>query len=241
MPRLSCKAFQLPKRGNTARELEDAYAEGAKHGRFAVADGATEASYALLWAHLLANALVEAPPAGELDEGWLAPLRHRWAEHVGGLALPWYAEEKRDQGAFATCLALHLRAEPRGVGGPWSAVAVGDTCLFHVREGALVERFPIQAPGDFNTRPPLVGSRPGPAPTLARTEGEWWPGDVFLLMTDALAEWFLRQDRAGGAAWERAVGEACAQTPRNFPGWVEGLRDREGLRNDDVTLLTVRT
>jgi len=40
------RALGLPKRGHSAEEYEDAFAGDPKVGRFAVADGASESSFA---------------------------------------------------------------------------------------------------------------------------------------------------------------------------------------------------
>src|SRR5438477_11487250 len=92
-------AFHLPKRGHAPGEYEDAFAGDPARRRFAVADGASESSFAAAWARLLAEGFVAArKPWRDLD--WLGPLRQRWAGEVDGLELPWYAEMKREEGAF---------------------------------------------------------------------------------------------------------------------------------------------
>src|SRR5437660_9780190 len=94
-------AFHLPKRGHAAEEYEDALAADPATGRFAIADGASESSFAAAWARLLAEGFVGASGKPWRDLDWLDPLRRRWADAVDGLSLPWYAEMKREEGAFA--------------------------------------------------------------------------------------------------------------------------------------------
>src|SRR6266536_5305824 len=121
---LGWHAFHLAKRGHAAEEYEDALAVDPASGRFAVADGASESSFAAPWARLLAEGFVTASgnPWRGLD--WLVAPRQRWADAVHALALPWYAEIKRDQGAFATLLGLAFRPPRRGRSGTWRALAV---------------------------------------------------------------------------------------------------------------------
>src|SRR4051794_30780451 len=90
------RSFQLPKRGHTAAEYEDACAGDATTGRFAVADGASESSHAELWARLLAEAYVAGGANG--DQNWLAGTRQRWAQEVDGPTLSWFAEIKSQEG-----------------------------------------------------------------------------------------------------------------------------------------------
>ena len=100
----SLKAFWLPKKGNTAEEYEDAFAHSNR--LMAVADGATESSFADRWARGLVKRFVEQPPSGNtpsslLLENWLSPLQQEWHKSIPWDTLPWYAEEKSRSGAFA--------------------------------------------------------------------------------------------------------------------------------------------
>ena len=108
-PPLPWRAFWTPKRGNTKAEYEDAWAVNRRSSRFAVADGASEASFAALWARLLAETFVATRRPWD-DFDWLGRTRRRWSAEVDELELPWYAEMKRDQGAFATLLGLSVQA-----------------------------------------------------------------------------------------------------------------------------------
>jgi predicted hydrolase (HD superfamily) len=70
--------------------------------------------------------------------------------------------------------------------------------------------------------------------------GNWRGQDRFCLMTDALAQWFLRQCDEDKEPWkvvDRLLAESDADPV--FGAWVEELRDRQEIRNDDVTLLVV--
>jgi hypothetical protein len=244
IPQLKWQAFRLWKRGCASGEYEDAAAGDPASGRFAVADGTSEASFAAQWARGLAEGFVAA--AGSPWQGleWLAPLRRRWADEVDRLELPWYAEAKREEGAFATLLGLVIRPPEEGKPGTWRALAVGDSCLFRTRAGRLLRSFPLEHSSEFGNQPRLLGSRSS-RPDLFdldrdQARGRWRPGDRFLLMTDALAQWFLHRTEEGEqpqADIERLLAEAAPQEA--FAAWVEERRDHQGLRNDDVTLVVV--
>jgi hypothetical protein len=238
-------AFHLPKRGNAAQEYEDALATDPAADRYAVADGASESSYSGLWARLLAEGFVGSAGKPWRDLDWLPPLRKRWAAEVDKLPLSWYAEMKREQGAFATLLGLAFRPPLEGQPGIWRALAVGDSCLFRTRSGRLLKAFPLSDSKGFGNQPRLLGSRSSssggfaqPAPEQAH--GRWRPGDRFLLMTDALAQWFLHQNEEGGQPLEQIARLLGESDPRAaFAGWIEERRDRQDLRNDDVTLVLI--
>lgn len=236
---LAWRAFRLPKHGHRADEYEDACAADLATRRFAVADGASESSFAGLWARLLVEGFTDTAQRAANAEVWLQSAQEKWAAEVDALALPWYAEEKRDAGAFATFVGLRLRSD-----GGWLALAVGDSCCFQVRAGELLERFPIERAADFDNRPALLASRPAPrlsGDKRRRRRGQWQSGDRFLLMTDALAQWFLDETERGGKpleAVERLLNRPD-QADEMFAEWIEALRTAGTLRNDDVTLVGV--
>jgi|SRR6185437_9168351 len=244
-PELRWHTFHTHKRGNAPDEYEDAFAGDPAKARFAVADGASESSFAATWAKLLVEgfvAVTDGKPWHELD--WLTPQRQRWIAEVDGLPLPWYAEDKCEQGAYATLLGVAFKPKTEAEPGTWRALAVGDSCLFHLRAGQLRLSFPMTRAADFGNQPDLLGSRGRPADTpqqgILCERGKWRPGDRFLLMTDALAEWMLRQteqDHQPMADIDRLLAESTPQD--TFIGWVEERREKDRLRNDDVTLLVI--
>jgi hypothetical protein len=193
-----------------------------------VADGASASAFARLWARLLARAYVAGKLTPEHIEEELEPLQVRWASVVQSRDLPWYAVEQARRGAFAALVGLTLQPEQR-----WSALAVGDCCLFQIRDGALVTAMPLSSWEAFNDRPLLLGSRATanaglrPAGAIVHAEGSWAPGDTFLLMSDALAAAFLRLTHL----------DFLEPRPRGFRRWVRCMRAERLLRNDDVSLV----
>jgi hypothetical protein len=253
------RAFRLPRQGYRLEECQDASAGDPEHGRFAIADGAAESPYSALWAHLLAEEFVQQHERVPRWASWLPSLQARWSAQVSlqehgtanGLTpsrersdadVPWYLEPGLTQGAFATFLGLVIEENS------WHALAVGDSCLFQMRQGELVRMFPIARAADFSNAPWLVGSRtsPGEVPHKngLQEQGDWQPRDRFWMMTDALAQWFLIQVEAGEKPWLaldpllHAAGDAEA-AQQAFAAWIEGLRAARQLRNDDVTLLAI--
>jgi hypothetical protein len=234
---LRWQAFRLAKQGNAAADYEDAAAGDGVRGRFAVADGASEASFAAIWARLLVERFVNDPGKPWHDLDWVDPLRREWSTAVDGLPLPWYAEEKRELGAFATFLGLAFRPSAVGPNGYWRAVAVGDCGLFHTRGGRVLCSFPMTNSTDFSNRPMLLRSRPGQSVRRELAHGRWKSQDRFLLMTDALAQWFLARSERGGDPLAEISDLLTEST--SFADWVADRRKQAGLRNDDVTLIVV--
>ncbi|MGE0539965.1 MAG: hypothetical protein AB7R89_07280 [Dehalococcoidia bacterium] len=237
--RLYVQRFWCPKRGSTDREYEDAIAFNPGTGtgrRLAVADGASESSFARLWANLLVDAYV----SGDLVAGTLTdqlrPLQQRWSAEVAAKPLPWYASEKARTGAFAALAGLTLCR-----GGIWRSLAAGDCCVLHVRQDQLLTSFPMESTAAFDSHPRLLSSNPdrnqGLDQFVHAACGRWQPGDSFFLMTDALAAYVLRRAIDAGDSVEAAL---PFRRPAGFKRWVEERRDERSLRNDDISLLRVR-
>lgn len=240
------RQFRLPKRGD-AVECEDASAGDAARGRFAIADGTGESDHAGLWARLLVEEFVSRPEARPGPwKSWLPAVQERWAAEVkrqpGGPSAEWFVENRRQQGAFAAFLGIVIE-EWKLLGlrrKRWRAVAVGDSCFFQVRDGKLRQSFPMKRADDFGNTPWLIGSAIPPNGDLTRKgqslAGDWHPNDRLWLMTDALAQWFLRDNEKGGKPWERLE---AVQGEAAFASLIEELRNKHELRNDDVTLVGV--
>lgn len=237
----------LPKRGNSDAEYEDFFDSDKSCGRFAIADGASQSMFSARWAQLLVEGFVKSPekqPAPWTD--WLPRLQESWNEQTSNEPLPWYAETKLNEGAFATFLGLVV--EPANMWNlwrkSWKARAVGDACLFQVRGGQLERAFPMKVSADFDSSPFLVGSRSTVDESLAKKSakdrGNWISGDKFWLMTDAIGEWFLKEHENGNKPWECL--EPFMETPmpnQAFVDWIDDLRNRQELRNDDVTIALI--
>lgn len=255
--------FSVPKLGNTEEEYEDAAAFSLPDQRFAIADGATESSFADRWAQSLVKQFTGTPPASLDDNNvltsWLAPLQELWHAGIKWDQLPWYAEEKARSGAFAAFLGVKfglfqfpahrrtlwgwLKPKPK-VKGPsfgWRSIAIGDTCLFQIRNGKLAVAFPLKASSAFNDRPFLVSSNPSRNQSLwsaiQHAQGDCLAGDVFILATDALSKWFLTECEAGKHPWEVLMQLA---SPGDFTGLIDRLREQKNLKNDDTTLLILQ-
>lgn len=248
----------LPKAGHNAGEYEDALSHRKTLGklirkapRFAVADGATESSFSGLWAQLLVDSNSRAPLNQTNVRQRVEELSKKWYKEVTAKPLPWYAERKIQQGAFSTFLGLSLEDDSVTGKGIWTAFAVGDTCLFQVRDTELVTCLPIEQTEQFGYHPLLLSSSPqrndGVWERLSEFEktGFWLPGDSFFLMTDALAQWFLGMVEQGEQPW-LALRQFTGQTALpifsiQFETWINNRRDAKEMRNDDVTLLIITT
>ena len=232
-------ARHAPKSGNSSQEYEDAFwpnRAARRRGpvfRCAVADGATEASFSGRWAELLTRAYCRGHFGNGRLAGTIGRLQATWSAEIGSKSLPWYAQEKVRQGAFSSLLGLTL------CGGTWRALAVGDSCLFQIRDERVITAFPLTESGQFGNTPLLLSSNPRCNDTLADSlpaaGGDARPGDRFLLMTDALACWFLAAVERDERPWDDLSPARAGRAA--FATWLAGLRTDRAIRNDDTTVL----
>jgi hypothetical protein len=241
------EAFWLPKAGNSAREFEDSFhppdlCDGIERQgdrfRCAVADGASESVFADIWAKLLVRGYTRGQFSFTTVEDDITRLQSRFAKITSRQSVNWYAEQKLAMGTFATFIGLEVVDCTDRIRS-WSSFALGDSCLFLIRQDSLLFSYPLSTSGDFTRSPELVcsnRSNRGFTKSIRCESGSWEPGDKFLLMTDALAAWFLSECEVGNKPWD-ALNISFGRT--EFPDFVSDQRRQNKLRNDDVTLVRI--
>lgn len=243
------RVLHIAKDAEYADEYEDAFAFDALRGIAAIADGVSSAIFSGQWAEILTRGVVANPPCpGGNDHfsAWLAECRARWAESVDVAALPWNQKQKLRQvgGGFSTLLWVEVGpVDPGGTDGRdlrIRAYAIGDSCLFHIRAGQVLQTFPIQASAEFEQDPLSICSADLGKDALLefRTlEADCQADDLLVLATDAIAQWALTTLEAG--------------IPPDWPAYVEmpeaawrdhvvELRRAGRIRYDDTTLILLR-
>lgn len=245
------RRFGTAKAGNRPDECEDAswisYPYNGGPARIALGDGASESAFARDWAQILTRAFVYGlPDLSDLDSDalavWLSHGIEAWNRAVPWERIPWHGEAKTRAGALATLLGMTVNQMPNRSGTyPWQAMAVGDCCLFVVRDDALVLSFPLEQAGQFDNAPPLICSNPannaGLWPKVRQLNGEFLPGDLILLASDALACWILQQRESGCRPWETLL---SLRSNEEWSDWVQAQRGQRVMRNDDTTLVAIK-
>jgi len=233
--RWSMVAYWETKAGTDIADWEDGAAYSRGTGWFAVADGASAGGLSREWAYRLVRDYVSDQNASTLDDGglgaWVTDVRSRFdprsEEFPASRSPDWVQEESVRRGAHATLLAG--RFDQDGV----RVVAVGDTCLVHLRSGMRLASFPLVDPADFGTQPDLIASRAQALLAgVSFYESEIDKDDIILVATDALAAWLLGLP-ADSAFWPAI----CALDHHGFARLCTDLRAAHLVRNDDMTLL----
>lgn len=242
--------LHTPKSGNAESEYEDAYnwrlctREGRAVIRAAISDGATESGFSRQWARALVSDFVRHEYR---SPGWLFHAQKRaaqkWHSGISWDALPWYAQLKVQDGAFATLLGVEICLDD----GTLEAITVGDSCLFIFRGERIRAAWPLNAPEEFGDSPILLSTNPKRNQTIRPHIHTFRRAleldDILILATDALAAMLLRAEVASAGLWQTLLSFAriqdCEQRRDSFTAWVDTMRQSSQLRNDDTTALLI--
>jgi hypothetical protein len=208
----------------------------------------TSSLFAGQWAKILVDAATSAMPDPNDREAlarWLAEHRAAWSRQIDVSRLAWFQKAKLREGAFSTLLAIRLvppDETTREDQPAWRlrGLAIGDSCLFLVRGGKVLRKFPIQTSAELQSDPVVLGSVDLNRDELLefhRLDEPCQAGDLAVLCTDAVADWALRLEESGNPpAWE-------TYWDMDAPVWRErvlSLRAEREIRCDDTTLLLMR-
>jgi len=259
------RLFILTKSNDILENCEDACAISHDETRFALCDGVSASKFARTWARLLALEWVVQPlPAHDAEtlNAWLEEPHRRWQDWVNNTWFFKINERNRGmgrddftqddvkkfitQGAAATFLGLTIDRPTL----TWSAMAIGDTCLFHFSRtdaGAWkYESFPLKQSSDFTDGPAIITTRPQSAALAAShlesASGEYKAGDLLLMATDALAMWLLIQLEHEHERPEKII-KLLDLLERGdnemFAQLVDKERAKKQLTDDDTTLIII--
>ena len=237
---LQLRQLLLPKLDQDASECEDAIAVDTQSCRFAVADGATEAFDARNWAERLAQHWVQRNSTLTVEEfrEWVAAEGRELHDSWNGLTLSWYSEEKARKGSFAALVGVELDLKSESVS--WKAIALGDACLLHCRNGTLVKSLPLKCSESFNSAPVLVASdsslHENSMQSVVTDSGTCQNGDVLLLMSDATASWCLQRFENRDLDVEEFLSVKSDEELQEF---FDSERMAGRIRNDDLAIVRI--
>lgn len=250
--------FSAPKEGYAPGEWEDGAAAGPRGWtpggdppafRFAVADGATESYASRRWVEQLVDSFMSTDPAGgaggpEFDamsmHGWLKAMQDQWQLTVPAGA-DYIEQLKIRRGTLATFVGGQFFGldTPRPA---WHAIALGDSVLFHVRQGQLIDHFPRLRAADFDSAPDGISTLPERLDRISEqflSQTGWLAeGDEIYVATDAFAQWMITcHERRDRSLWP-LLGELAH--PGVFAQLIARMRHDKTMKDDDVTLMRLR-
>ena len=246
------RQFSVPKDYPTPQFYEDACAVNGEAGREAIADGVSSAVFSGSWAQILTQSVIAAPPnvhdAVEFA-AWLVDRRKEWAAGINVSKLEYHLLMKLRQvgGGFSTLAWIEVRRDDPADGTGTSTgteyrvhgQGVGDSCIFHVRDGQLLAKWPMQDSAEFKEDPISIGSVNFQCDAALKFQEFDWccrAGDLLVLATDAVSEWaYLMQEAGETVNWDdlsRLPDSPLAQ-------YLTDLRESNWLKRDDSTIVFV--
>jgi hypothetical protein len=250
--------FSAPKEGYSPGEWEDGAAGGSFGGmrggdpprvRFAIADGATETYESRRWVDQLMTSFMAQDQAGgaswpELEHesmsAWFKAMQEQW-QAAAPVSTDYIEQTKIRQGTLATFVGGQFLGldTPTPV---WRAVALGDSVLFHVRDGQLIDHFPRLRSSDFASAPDGISTLPERLGRMNEQvrfqQGRLAQGDMIFAATDTFAKWMITCAEEGDQTlWPLLDGLVH---PSVFSQLVAAERRAMAMKDDDVTLMRIR-
>ncbi len=229
-------AASVPKDGERPELNEDTWAQEPGLTCFALSDGASESYDSKRWARLLVEKYVADP---HFLPTWVEAAVSDYKDSVDFEALSWSQQAAFERGSFATLLGLELADNRQEI----RVLAVGDSLACHIRNSALLASYPYSTPEEFDARPALL-STIGSGNTFiqdpefhAQNTIKTWvvePGDVVLLVTDAIGQWLLREMSVDAGS---LVTLAAVASESELGELTARLRAEHRMRVDDTTVL----
>lgn len=155
-----------------------------------------------------------------------------WINRIDWVNLKWNVLEKAKKGAYASFLGLEIRKNLLTKDGyAWRAVAIGDCCMFLIKNQKIIDSFPIKDSSLFGSMPSMLPSI-STFNALGRykidvKEGKIKRGEIIILATDALAKWIIQQSRISR--------DLIFLDDTKLNLYFEELIKNGKLKNDDIT------
>lgn len=236
---VSIKGFITSKKAEYYSDCADRYAVGTFKHRFAISDGVTKSFFPKYWAEILVNKYVDEIGRRDFKE-FIKECQQEWIEkvknQVSGEKIKWYTRSAlaRNTPALATFAGLTFSKDKNTW--YWEAEAKGDSYIFFIGEKliSLISTPSIPESLLFDNYPDYLTS------IGVEHKGEWYKkrsklgNGVFYLMTDALAEWFLKDLKYSVEQL------SLLNNQEDFRRFIEKERKTGNLNNDDSAILMIR-
>lgn len=227
---MNIQAFSVPK-----YELnEDAWHIPNDSGSpIVLCDGASESFDSRRWAEILSKGLARHE---DFTDSWLRERIGEYERAIDPASLSWSKQLAYERGSFATFLSVQLKD------GECLVNAMGDTEVFLIKDGQIINMYPYVEASEFLNHPCLLSTKRELNTELKENVDDCpFSGKLveighathLLMLTDALAHWLMRRDDP------EAVNALLGITSdTEFRGFVERER-RDGMRFDDTTMIRV--
>lgn len=237
---ISIKGYITSKESELFYDCADRYAYNKSQNKFAISDGVSKSFFPKIWAEVLVNKWVDSK---EFDEAqFILDCQKDWLRQVTEIVnkpeAKWFTRNafNRKESGLATFVGLRFYKKKKEWF--WKADALGDSFLFFVpKEIKDFSKECIVIPSKaepivFDNFPDYLSSGNNHKGKKQEKVSSLTSG-TFYLMTDALAEWFLKEK-------DIAINKiAVWQNQKDFERFVDEERLNEKLGNDDSAILII--
>lgn len=237
---IKIKGFITCKKSELYSDCADNYAFSKENNKFAISDGVSKSFFPKIWSEVLVCQYVNQNQWKD-DVTFITECQKKWQSEVEYIVnqpnTKWFTKSQynRKDPAMATFVGLHFIENNE----EWfvEAQALGDSFLFFVKEGSDEIKFLLSSktkPIVFDNFPDYLSSignnHKGEKSKLKRERIE---NGTFFLMTDALAEWFLKDTPA---AIQKLTN---IKTQEQYLITIENERIENRLNDDDSAVLII--
>lgn len=237
--KVSIKGFITCKSAEQYIDCADNYAINKSSHRFSVSDGVSKSFFPKVWSEILVTQFVERTDLKEIE--LIKVCQEEWQKRIDEIvSLPdtkWFTKSQynRKDPALATFVGLQFFEKEK----KWSASALGDSFLFFVPMGykeyqkELVKLSSKVEPIEFDNFPDYLTSIGDSHKGRPKEKSGNLRNGTFYLMTDALAEWFLKEG-------ENAIGKITVwKSQTDFERFITQAIEENQLTNDDCAILCI--
>lgn len=247
MLKCSTKYISIAKVGNSVNENEDnllvpstSELESEPILKFAISDGATESSFSKEWSDLLVSCFKDKPFDLANLPLTINAISETWQSITSAIDLPWYAQQKLENGAFATFLGITLNLAEQ----TYESVSIGDCTLFQVRNNELICSFPTTGSEDFGNTPSLFATNSKYQTDFEKSvkylNGHVESGDLLILASDALAMWLFKRLNEGERPWLSLLTLLNYEDYQtDFSNWTYIKIKENEIKNDDISVILI--
>lgn len=244
-------AFTYHKSEATVETNEDSYKIDSTTNTFSLSDGATSSPEAGAWSRMI----VEENSSCGSDKKEVIKnfpkIKEKWDKYweqrkndILNKSHGWWTETILEKPNGATYCSLTFDTDYKNQKEvSWRALAIGDSCVLHFREGKLLKSFPIDDPLCFTDRPNLLKTTntqeelESEVKGINEISGIAQKGDTFVLATDALAEWILKYVPNSQELKQKIL--LSTSYNLDFEKFILEERKYNRLKDDDSTLIIV--
>lgn len=235
------KAFILPHNGEPYRLCADRFAINEENVAFAISDGVGNSLFPDYWAELLCEDFVKMPKdfienseikrKTELIRLWEDEKNKRVSKLTENAKFIYEISLERADFGAATFVGVNFFEQS------WFSWSLGDSYLFILDSNFnIIDKVSTMCDRPFDNYPEYFGSKSG----VINGKPVFKKGDInkakyFLLMTDALSDWFIGEN----ATVEQKKKLLNIETHEDFKLFIDKIREDGALKDDDTTVLII--